>query len=199
MINRQLKETDRKKSCAASFFCIKALPKRNHAGLSLLSSFVRRIDVEYLESKDPQYDLVAPVVEGMGYSIVELKSRIVQRQLHVALVVHREPGVSLEDCSQIFRTIQPRLEMANSSRDISLEVSSPGISRRLKSADELLVFKGRGIKYLLDEESDWHTGIIGQANADSVSILQEDHTEEISLSRIKRIKLDDTQRSGGRL
>lgn len=154
--------------------------------------------MEYLESKDPQYDLLAPVIEGMGYHIVELKSRTVQRQLHVSLVVHREPGVTLEDCSQIFRTVQPRLEMANSSRDIHLEVSSPGITRRLKSADELVVFKDRGIKYLLDEESDWRSGIIGEAAADKVTIINEDHPEEILLSRIKRIKLDDTQRSGGR-
>jgi hypothetical protein len=40
MINRQLKETDRKKSCAASFFCIEALSKRKEAGLSLNSAFL---------------------------------------------------------------------------------------------------------------------------------------------------------------
>lgn len=154
--------------------------------------------MEYLESKDPQYDLLAPVIEGMGYHIVELKSRTVQRQLHVSLVVHREPGVTLEDCSQIFRTVQPRLEMANSSRDIHLEVSSPGIARRLKTADELAVFEGRGIKFLLDEESDWRTGIIGDSGPDTVTIINADQKEDFPLSRIKRIKLDDTQRSGGR-
>jgi ribosome maturation factor RimP len=88
--------------------------------------------------------------------------------------------------------------VANSSRDIHLEVSSPGISRRLKTADELMVFQGRGIKYLIDEESDWRSGTIGEVGKESVIILAENEAEEIQLSRIKRIKLDDTQRSGGR-
>jgi ribosome maturation factor RimP len=88
--------------------------------------------------------------------------------------------------------------MANSSRDIHLEVSSPGIARRLKTADELAVFEGRGIKFLLDEESDWRTGIIGDSGLDTVTIINADQKEDFPLSRIKRIKLDDTQRSGGR-
>jgi len=152
--------------------------------------------MDYIEKKDPTFDLINPVVEGLGYSIVELNSRIVQRDLHVFLVVHRNEGVALNDCAVIFRTIQPRLEMIEGERDVNLEVSSPGLSRKLKTADELVVFKGRGVRYLLMDEDEWALGTIGPVDETTVDIITNEETLKIPLGNIRKMKLDDTIKVG---
>ncbi|HUZ17802.1 MAG TPA: hypothetical protein VMV68_05410, partial [Spirochaetia bacterium] len=92
---------------------------------------------------DDLYQLIAPVVEMMGYSIVELHSHRVRETLHVNLVVYAVSGVGIDDCSEIYRTLFPRIKLAGDNRDLHLEVSSPGLARALKSTEEFAVFAGR--------------------------------------------------------
>ena len=149
--------------------------------------------MEYLTKKDNLFDLIAPAVEGLGYAIVELSSRIVQRQLHVFLVIFKADGVGLQDCADVSRTIQPRLEMAEENRDVHLEVSSPGLSRKMKSADEFAIFQGRGVQYLMENEDEWSGGILGPADAKEVEISEGDNVVKLPIDQIRKIKLDDTQ------
>lgn len=149
--------------------------------------------MEYLSKEDPVYELIIPAVEGLGFGVVELNSRVVQRQLHVALVVFRPEGVSINDCAEIYRTVQPRLEMAEGERDVHLEVSSPGLSRKMKSADEMRIFKGRGVQYLLEGEDDWNSGILGTAGPETVEITVNEEVRLVPIGKIRKMKLDDTQ------
>ena len=87
---------------------------------------------------------VSPVVKAMGFSIVELESSVVSGRTHVHLVIYRPSGVSIDDCAEVHRTVQPRLETLMDDRDIALQVASPGVDRAIKSNIEYSVFVGRG-------------------------------------------------------
>lgn len=77
-------------------------------------------------------------------------------------------------------------------------VSSPGINRNIKHADEFAVFAGRGVKVLCDGDSEWVHGVIVSAGAQNVIIETSETIEnkieksekKIPYSQIKKAKLD---------
>ncbi len=158
--------------------------------------------MEYRIEQEELYSLIAPVVIGMGFSIVDLGSRIVQGQLHINLVLYNSGGISIDDCAAVYRTVIPRIEMSQENRNVHLEVGSPGLSRNIKSADEFRIFKGRGVRILLENEDEWISGIIDSAEADELRLLVKENSgnqsleAKISIMNIRKAKLDDTQEIG---
>jgi ribosome maturation factor RimP len=142
---------------------------------------------------DDLYQLVAPVVEKMGYSVVELHSHRVRETLHVNLVVYTESGVGIDDCSEIYRTLFPRIKLAGDNRDLHLEVSSPGLTRNLKSTEEFAVFTGREVRVLTDEDGEWFGGTIGEVGDTFVVLIDSKSKRQVGFSQIRKARLDFTQ------
>lgn len=140
--------------------------------------------------KDELWDDVEPVISGLGFSIVELKSRIVRNNFQVHLVIYHPEGVGVEDCSLVYKTLFPRIEILIENRDINLEVSSPGIERRLKSVEEFAVFKGKGIRILPVDSEEWITGIIEETDLEKVRIKKGNETVDIEYNAVRKAKLD---------
>ena len=147
--------------------------------------------MEYLAKKDPLFDMIAPAVEGLGYSIVELTSRMVEKRLHVILRVFSPGGVLLDDCANLHRLIRPRIEISDGEREVHLEVSSPGLNRRMKSADEMRIFQGHGIQYLLEDRKDWISGVLGKAEESAVEIQGEEGIQRVPIRNIRKMRLND--------
>ena len=136
------------------------------------------------------YNIIAPVVEAMGYTIVELTSARVSEDLHIHLIIHSAEGIGIDDCTKVHRTIQKRIETFNEDRYFYLEVSSPGITRNFKSANEFAVFKGKFARILIENESEWIKGIIGNSSRTEVEIQISGEMKKIPYSEIKKAKLD---------
>lgn len=149
--------------------------------------------MEYVAERDPSLDTVYQVIEGLGYSVVDLGIHTVKRRCRVSLVVSRRgEGVTLEGCTRLHRTVLPVLEVALSEKGLDLQVSSPGVARELKSANELSLFTGRGVGYILSGETEWCFGTLGNISGDSVNITGEDGDRIVKIERIRRIKLRDS-------
>ena len=147
--------------------------------------------MDFIETNENHiYSIVAPVVEAMGYTIVELTSATVSEDLHIHLIIYSAEGIGIEDCSKVHKTIQKRIETLNEDRYFYLEVSSPGITRNFKSANEFSVFSGRPVKILLENESEWLKGKIGNSTGTEVEIQTSGGLEKIPYSKIKKAKLD---------
>ena len=162
--------------------------------------------MEYSLQKEKYYNLLEPVISGLGHSIVELKGRPVQQQLHINLVIYNNNGVTIGDCADVHRAVMARVEMAEGERDIHLEVSSPGIGRNIKSLDEFEVFAGKSVKVLAGLDEDWIKGIIGGIQGNSADdngeqifqLMEKDETgnlvlkREIPVSDIRKAKLEES-------
>mgnify|MGYP006273778373 FL=1 len=148
-------------------------------------------------------DSVAPVVEGLGYSLLDLSAAIVKGTLRVSLVIYRPEGIGTEDCETVHRAVYPRIEVLFDNRDLHVEVSSPGIERTFKSNDEFAIFTGKGVRVLTDDDADWIGGTIVSVTDDKVTLshvsgighaLPDGETERtIPLTRIRKAKLDYSQ------
>jgi len=54
---------------------------------------------------------VTPIIEGLGFSVVELNIGRSTHQINVAIVIYNPEGVGIEDCASVSRTLRPRLEL----------------------------------------------------------------------------------------
>ena len=147
--------------------------------------------MEFADRNGTYYKMLSPVVEALGFSIVELSAANRQDGLHISLVIFSPAGVTVKDCEKVHRLAAARTEVASDNRDVYFEVSSPGINRNIKYADEFAVFAGRGIKVLCEGESEWVHGIILSADEQNVIIETSEKIEKkIPYSQIRKAKLD---------
>ena len=147
--------------------------------------------MDFADKNGTYYQLLSPVVEGLGFSIVELSASSRQDGIHISLVIFSPAGVSVKDCEKVHRLAAARTEVASETRDVYFEVSSPGINRNFKHADEFAVFAGRNVKVLCDGENEWVQGCLMSADEKNVIIKTIEKTEKkIPYSQIKKAKLD---------
>ena len=146
--------------------------------------------MELRQSEDSAFTVIKPVLEGMGYSIVDCVSHGIRTGVHVSCIIYRESGVSADDCADVYRLICPRLEVAFENRDIHLEVSSPGIDRQLKYADEFRIFTGRPVRIMVGEGSDWVSGIIRNAGSEGLDLDKAGSLSAIRYEQIRKAKLE---------
>lgn len=135
--------------------------------------------MDFIENSDEYYNLIKPVVNSSGFEIVELVSRNLYDGLHIHLIIHSPDGVTIDNCGKIHRAVQRRIEALSGTRDLYMEVSSPGITRNLKSANEFLIFKGSAVKILKNESSEWNRYRITDADNSGVLLLPAENGETV--------------------
>lgn len=148
---------------------------------------------KWLERKNTDNSLInsiEPVVKGLGFSLVEFTSHRNRSNLTVNAVIYRESGVNLADCSTVHKTILPRIELLEDSRSVNLEVSSPGLSRNIKTVDEFEIFMGRKVRVLKKDDSEWIHGSINSVDNNSVYIKIGKETVYVNFADINKAKLE---------
>jgi ribosome maturation factor RimP len=151
--------------------------------------------MEFVLEREKFYPLIRPVTEALGHRIVELKSRTVAGQIKVSLVLYNPRGLGLNDCAEVYRTLLSRIEVSAGTRDVHLEVSSPGLGRGLKSLDEVEVFKGLAAGVLYGEPGEWRQGRLGELEGEALELLPPAGADggsapiKLLLKDIKKIKL----------
>ena len=149
------------------------------------------IDLEVLESG------IRTLLEGEGYHLLDFK---LGGDDVLRLTVHREPGITHEDCAVAARLVSGwsgTLPGEDPLRLYMLEVSSPGLTRTLKDFGEAVFFIGRRMEVRLRE--DVHTasgsvseltGVLLDAGTESIRLqLDDESILDIPEGTIKRMKL----------
>ncbi len=95
--------------------------------------------------------LLEPTVEGLGYEIADLEVRTGGQDGVVRVFIDRQPeGVGLQDCEIVSRQISALLDVEDPvTGHYTLEVSSPGLDRRLHKAEHFQRFAGEEIRVKL--------------------------------------------------
>jgi ribosome maturation factor RimP len=106
-----------------------------------------------------------------------------------------EESVSVEDCANVSRELSAILDVEEIVPSAyTLEVSSPGLDRPLRSADDYRRFTGRRAKVVTREPIDGQTflrGTLGGIDEGNVLIDGEDHKRHrVPMDRITRAHLE---------
>ncbi len=133
-----------------------------------------------------------PVLKAMGISLVEANAAVVKQVYNIRLVIYSEEGVTLKVCEDVNKVVRPRLDLLTDSRDLSLEITSPGIDRRIKSAREYEVFKGKYVKILTEDSNDWISGVIEDSDGEILTLKIGEDKKTFPVSSIRKGKLDYT-------
>ena len=93
--------------------------------------------------------LAEPILLGEGIELVEVQYRREARGWVLRLYIDKEGGVTLEDCTHVSHEINRHLDVEDFIyAPYTLEVSSPGLSRPLKTEKDFLKYRNHRIKVM---------------------------------------------------
>ncbi len=131
-------------------------------------------------------ELLEPPVKALGYELVDIEAFFGRRGL-LRLFIDREPAVTLADCELVSGQISAFLDVEDPlPGSYTLEVSSPGLDRRLRTPEHFRRFVGHEVKVQLLELMDGRRRINGVLRAfeNDTAVVDVDGEEW-------RLKLDD--------
>ena len=135
-----------------------------------------------------------PVLDELGLELVEVQYRREQSGWVLRLFIDKQDGVNLEDCGAVSREISQLLDIEDFiDSAYSLEVSSPGLNRPLKSMAEFERFVGRLAKIKTTEPIAGEHVFIGKINkAEGESIVLMVGTKEVTIlfSQVAKARLE---------
>jgi ribosome maturation factor RimP len=99
---------------------------------------------------DELVELLGPAVEALGYELADLEVHLGGPHGVLRLFIDGDAGITLEDCETVSRQISSVLDVADPiASDYRLEVSSPGLNRRLSKQEHYDRYAGSLIKVRL--------------------------------------------------
>ena len=135
-------------------------------------------------------ELIAPVVTGMGYELVDLQ--VSNRGGLLRLFIDKPGGIGLEDCAAVSRQLIRVLEVEGVEYD-RLEVSSPGLDRPLRKAQDFARFAGQkaDVRMRTPDASGRRrfVGVLRGENEGRVSLELEGQTVALAIEDIDRARL----------
>jgi len=145
--------------------------------------------------KDAVTELVLPIIEGLGYELVEVTYKKQHDAMHLTIFIDSDKvgGVSLDDTEIVANAIDAPLDALDPTQGAPfvLNVSSPGLDRPLKTEKDYLKKIGAEIEVSLYKALDGEKKLIGtlSAFADGKIVLLTEkgertiETKDIALAR----------------
>ena len=139
-------------------------------------------------SKIKYYSDCAPLVEGLGYKLVDLKIVPAKNVTKIsAIITGTDPAqnIGVNDCAKVHRALLTRLEALLGTEETSMELTSPGIEHNIKNAAEFSVFTGREIRVWDKTVNDWVGGVIKSADDKKVVLAADGNEKAIEASKFR--------------
>ena len=127
--------------------------------------------------------LFEPVVEGMGFELVEIEHFPNPKHGVLRLYIDKRGGVNIDDCSAVSHQISALIDVEDPVRgQFNLEVSSPGLDRPLRKLKDYQRFTGEQVKLKTSMPFDGQRNFKGSLlRADEEYVVIETDAEEISV------------------
>ena len=112
--------------------------------------------------------MLEPTVERLGYELVDVEVRLVGRDGLVRLYIDSAKGIGLDDCESVSRAVGALLDVEDPvPGHYSLEVSSPGLDRKLTKSEHFQRFIGHIVKVKLRMPLDGRRRFRGELQSQS--------------------------------
>jgi len=96
--------------------------------------------------RDTLVALLQPVVEDLGYGLWELEYAVGRGRAVLRLYIDAPAGITVDDCERVSRAVSERLDADDPlPGQYTLEVSSPGIERPLRTAAHFEPYQGETV------------------------------------------------------
>ena len=123
-------------------------------------------------------EIVTPVAQEMGFFIWDVEFVKEGADKHLRITIDNEEGITIVDCENFHRAIDPMLDEADPiSESYILEVSSPGIERELKYPEHIDACEGWDVEvklYAPKDGSKQFRGVLFGYDADGNIAIEQD-------------------------
>ena len=132
-----------------------------------------------------------------GFDCIEAQIQRSRNTRLLRVVVYRRQSMDAAALEKLTRGIQFNLPVVTDSdgkdlEDFSLEVSSPGINRILRSSREYTIFVGKFVRLLRSNSAKWEEAMICQATDSAVTLRFSGKVETVSFDSIRRAQLTES-------
>ena len=91
--------------------------------------------------------LLEPSIERLGYELTDLEVRLSGNGGLVRLTIDKPDGIDLDDCEKVSHAASALLDVEDPvAGNYNLEVSSPGLDRKLTKVEHFQRFNGETLK-----------------------------------------------------
>ncbi|MCW8830155.1 MAG: ribosome maturation factor RimP [Gammaproteobacteria bacterium] len=139
------------------------------------------------------WELFEPVVEGMGYELIEIEYHPNPKYGVLRLYIDKDSGIEVDDCSAVSRQISAILDVEDPvPGQFNLEISSPGMDRPLRRLQDFQRFAGEEVKLKTGMPFDGQRNFKGRLNGvedDLVIIECEDKEVRLPVTAIDKARL----------
>ena len=139
------------------------------------------------------HNMIQSSVEIMGYELIDTECHQGKKSLKIVVYIDHIKGIKIDDCVKITNAISPILDDDNVVNEYyNLEVSSPGLNRKLILKEHYDKFIGKVIKIKLKIKIDnrkIYKGTLLERIDDSISIVENNQKINIQMDAIDICRL----------
>ena len=143
--------------------------------------------------RDTLAALLTPLVEGLGYELWELEYSPGRGNGCLRLYIDTEAGITLDDCERVSRAVSELLDASDPiPGQYTLEVSSPGLERPLRTAEHFARFVGETVSVETVQAIEGRRrfkGALTAAGADTVEVEVDGKRWTLPISGIRKAHL----------
>lgn len=136
------------------------------------------LNMENLLANDNFYNEMSSLITPLGLKVVETRLRRLQKGVSVSVYVTKDGDVNSDDLEEIYNVVYLKLK-PQFQGGLTLEISTPGVTRNIKDAGEFGLFRNREVRIYSLKDNTWVVGIIDSSDDRSVTLLN-GHLEDVS-------------------
>ena len=132
------------------------------------------------------YDLIKGITDRLGIEILEINTFKKRGQGRVQVVLYGRGDFGVDKLCDLHKMVLLSLETVLK-YNFSLELSTPGVNRKIKNRREFKIFEGKRIKLMLGNE--FEEGFILKAEEDSFVFKTGSEEVKILYSDVRKARL----------
>ena len=96
---------------------------------------------------DELQKLLIPTIEGLGYELTDLEAQLGSGSGVLRIFIDKSDGIGVEDCEKVSLAVSALLDVEDPVPGrYDLEISSPGLDRKLTKVEHFQRFEGETVK-----------------------------------------------------
>ncbi len=144
-------------------------------------------------TRDELAELLEPTVEGLGYELADLEVKLGGRNGVVRLFIDQPDGIGLDDCEKVSLAVSALLDVEDPlPGHYDLEVSSPGVNRKLTKAVHFERFAGDEVKVEMRfpiEGRKRFRGLLKSSDAENIVVVVDGEEHSLPIATIDTARL----------
>lgn len=134
------------------------------------------------------YDSIEKIIQSLGASLYDIEVVSEFDETILRIMITKQGGVNLDDCADISREISLFLDVnPPMEHEYRLEVSSPGIERKLIKPKHFIQSIGEKVKLKI-VEAGLVIGILKDANEKEIAVEVDDETKIFTYPQINKAR-----------